>query len=160
MSMQVIKRGDIFKTPKFNEPVRGVNDPGFADGFVILDLLGLRTNTFRGGVIFTETDLQHIEIQPSVASYQGDPKLFKLGLEALRIRLAHKWAIFFSLLIILVNSIMHNQKVPFCAIVPVIRIFCINSNEHPDTRRTGNTYLEFWRQFYEDSSLSLWTSGE
>ena len=107
MSMQAIKRGDILKTPKFNEPVRVVNDPLPSDGFVTLDLLGLRTNTFRGGVIFTQADLQYIEIQPSAASYQGDPKLFKLGLEALRIRLAYEYDPFFGLSISRVDPLPH-----------------------------------------------------
>jgi len=84
-----IKRGDILKTTKFNEPVRVVNDPQLWDGFLMVDLLGLRTNTYRGGVIFTPADLEHLAIEPSVPSYQGAPKLFKLGLHSFisRVRL-------------------------------------------------------------------------
>jgi hypothetical protein len=41
MSLKTIKQGDILKTPKFNEPVRVVNDPRPSDSFVMLDLLGL-----------------------------------------------------------------------------------------------------------------------
>jgi superfamily II DNA or RNA helicase len=102
-----IKRGDILKTTKFNEPVRVVNDPQDWDGFIMVDLLGLRTNTYRGGVIFTPADLEHLAIEPSVASYQGDPKLFKLGLESLRIRLAYEYDPFFGLSISRVDPLPH-----------------------------------------------------
>jgi hypothetical protein len=54
MSIQAIKRGDILKTPKFNEPVRVVGDPRPSDGFIMLNLLGLRTKSYREGVIFTD----------------------------------------------------------------------------------------------------------
>ncbi|MBW1947077.1 MAG: DUF3883 domain-containing protein [Deltaproteobacteria bacterium] len=107
MSTQVIKRGDILKTPKFNEPVRVVSDPRPSDGFVMLDLLGLRTKSYREGVIFTDADLQHLEIEPTSASYQSDPKLFKLGLEALRIRLAYEYDPFFGLSISRVDPLPH-----------------------------------------------------
>lgn len=137
MNIKALKRGDIFKTPKFNEPVRVVNDPQFAEGFVMLDVLGLRTDTFRGGVIFIETDLQHLEIQPSVASYQGDPKLFKVCLETLCIRLAYTYVPFSGLPVILVDPLPHNQKVLSCSIIMIIHN--TRSNEHPHTR--GN-YLE------------------
>ncbi len=124
MSIQAIKRGDILKTPKFNEPVRVVNDPHLSDGFVMLDLLGHRTNTFRGGVIFTQADLHHIEIEPTAASYQSDPKLFKLGLEARRLLLAYEYATFFVFLIFLVNPLPHKQEALSNCILPIIRIIC------------------------------------
>lgn len=107
MGILTFKRGDILKTPKFNEPVRVLNDPRPSNGFVLVDLVGLRTNTFRGGVIFTQADLQDIEIQTSVASYLGDPILFKLGLEALRIRLAYEYDPFFGLSISRVDPLPH-----------------------------------------------------
>jgi len=107
MDLLTIKRGDILKTPKFNEPVRVINDPCPADSFVMLDLVGLRTNTFRSGVIFTWDDLRHIQIQPAVANFQGDPKFFKLGLEALRIRLAYEYDPFFGLSISRVDPLPH-----------------------------------------------------
>jgi superfamily II DNA or RNA helicase len=107
MSMQAIKRGDILKTPKFNEPVRVVGDPRPSDGFVMLDLLGLRTKSYREGVIFTDADLLHLEIEPTSASYQSDPKLFKLGLEAVRIRLAYEYDPFFGLSISRVDPLPH-----------------------------------------------------
>jgi SNF2 family DNA or RNA helicase len=107
MSIQAVKRGDILKTAKFNEPVRVVSDPRPSDGFVMLDLLGLRTKSYREGVIFTDADLLHLEIEPTSASYQSDPKLFKLGLEALRIRLAYEYDPFFGLSISRVDPLPH-----------------------------------------------------
>ncbi|MBM4286001.1 MAG: DUF3883 domain-containing protein [Deltaproteobacteria bacterium] len=107
MVLVPIKLGDILKTPKFNETLRVVSEPQLWDGFIMVDLLGLRTNTYRGGVIFTPDDFKHIEIQPSVASFQGDPKLFKLGLEALRIRLAYEYDPFFGLSISRVDPLPH-----------------------------------------------------
>ncbi len=50
MAGQAIKQGDILKTPKFDEPMRVINDPRFGNSYVTVDLVGLRSQTFRGGV--------------------------------------------------------------------------------------------------------------
>jgi len=63
MTVPAIKQGDILKTPKFDEPMRVINEPRYGNSYVTVDLVGLRSQTFRGGVFLTADDLQHIEIE-------------------------------------------------------------------------------------------------
>lgn len=63
MTVQTIRQGDILKTPKFDEPMRVINEPRVGNGYVLVDLVGIRTQSFRGGVFLTSADLQNIEIE-------------------------------------------------------------------------------------------------
>ncbi len=102
-----IKQGDILRTPKFDEPMRVINEPRVGNGYVLVDLVGLRTKAFRGGVFFTAADLQQMEIEAGETGFQGNAKLFLLGLEALRIRLAYEYDPFFGLSISRVDPLPH-----------------------------------------------------
>ena len=107
MTVSAIKQGDILKTPKFDEPMRVINEPRGGNDYLLVDLVGLRTKAFRGGVFFTAADLQHIEIEAGETGFQGSAKLFLLGLEALRIRLAYEYDPFFGLSISRVDPLPH-----------------------------------------------------
>lgn len=76
-------------------------------GFVIVNLVGTRTGTFRGGVTLTNDDLAKIQIERPAARFGAKPRLFKLGLEALRISLAQEYDPFFGLSISRVDPLPH-----------------------------------------------------
>ena len=61
----------------------------------LLNLVGTRSNTFRGGVTLTQEDLRLIQIEKPAEAFSCSPQLFKLGLEALRISLAQKYDPYF-----------------------------------------------------------------
>src|ERR1039457_2898347 len=92
-----IVEGVVLTGPQFGEPMRVIGKPSAGDGFVIVNLVGSRTNTFRGGVTLSKTELESIQIEAQAALFQGNPKAFKLGIEALRISLAQEYDPYFGL---------------------------------------------------------------
>lgn len=90
MSVSANDLGDgvLLTGSQFSEPMRVVGNPSGGDGFVLVNLVGTRTSTFRGGVTLTRADLGSIEIERKEALFGGKPRLFKLGLEALRMKSA------------------------------------------------------------------------
>src|SRR5688500_16881399 len=54
---------------QFSEPMRVVGNPTAGDGFVIVNLVGTRTSTFRGGVTLTKDDLTTIQIERPAARF-------------------------------------------------------------------------------------------
>jgi DNA or RNA helicases of superfamily II len=102
-----IRESTIIVGPQFDEPMRVVGSPAPSDGFVLLNLVGTRTNTFRGGVTLTQEDLRLIQIEKPAEAFSGSPQLFKLGLEALRISLAQEYDPYFGLSISRVDPLPH-----------------------------------------------------
>jgi hypothetical protein len=92
---------------QFNEPMRVIGTPAGGDGFIIVNLVGTCTNTFRGGVTLTKQDLAALQIEEQEKPFTGQPMLFKLGLEALRISLAQEYDPYFGLSISRVDRLPH-----------------------------------------------------
>jgi superfamily II DNA or RNA helicase len=109
MSAQLheIAESVVLVGPQFSEPMRVVGNPSVADGFVLVNLVGTRTNSFKGGVTLTKQDLDFIQIERKEALFGGKPRLVKLGLEALRISLAQEYDPFFGLSISRVDPLPH-----------------------------------------------------
>ena len=99
--------GVVIIGSQFSEPMRVVGNPTAGDGFVLVNLVGTRSSTFRGGVTLTKTDLGSIQIERKEAVFGAKPRLFKLGLEALRISLAQEYDPFFGLSISRVDPLPH-----------------------------------------------------
>lgn len=99
--------GVVIIGSQFSEPMRVVGNPTAGDGFVLVNLVGTRTSTFRGGVTLTKADLGSIQIERKEAVFGGKPRLFKLGLEALRISLAQEYDPYFGLSISRVDPLPH-----------------------------------------------------
>jgi len=99
--------GVVLIGSQFSEPMRIVGNPTTGEGFVILNLVGTRTNTFRQGVTLTKQDLNTLQIERKEAAFQGKPRLFKLGLESLRISLAQEYDPYFGLSISRVDPLPH-----------------------------------------------------
>ena len=99
--------GVVLSGSQFSEPMRVIGIPTTGDGFVLVNLVGTRTNTFRGGVTLSNQDLASIQIERKEAVFQGKPRLFKLGLEAIRISLAQEYDPYFGLSISRVDPLPH-----------------------------------------------------
>ena len=99
--------GVVLAGSQFSEPMRVIGTPTAGDGFVLVNLVGTRTNTFRGGVTLSNQDLASIQIERKEAAFQGKPRLFKLGLEAIRISLAQEYDPYFGLSISRVDPLPH-----------------------------------------------------
>ena len=89
--------GLVLNGSQFNEPMRVIANPTVGEGFVLVNLAGTRSKTFRGGVTLTKADLKSIEVEGPEAQFAAKPRLVKLGLEALRISLAQEYDPFFGL---------------------------------------------------------------
>ena len=92
-----IKQGVILKSSKFSESMTVINEPKKGDGYILVDLVGTNTQTFRGGVSLSEKDLQSIVIESSETNFSGNIHIFRLGFDALRIKLAYEYDPFFGL---------------------------------------------------------------
>ncbi len=99
--------GVVLTGSQFSESMRIIGNPTVGDGFVIANLVGTRSQTFRGGVTLTQVDLQSIEIERPEARFGAKPRLVKLALEALRISLAQEYDPFFGLSISRVDPLPH-----------------------------------------------------
>ena len=99
--------GVVLVGSQFSEPMRVIGNPTAGDGFVLVNLVGTRSKTFRPGVALTKTDLQSIQIEQPESRFGAKPRLVKLGLEALRISLAQEYDPFFGLSISRVDPLPH-----------------------------------------------------
>jgi superfamily II DNA or RNA helicase len=107
VSANEIVESVVLNGSQFSEPMRVMGNPTVGDGFVLVNLVGTRTNSFRGGVTLTKQDLESIQIERPADRFSGKPRLFKLGLEALRISLAQEFDPFFGLSISRVDPLPH-----------------------------------------------------
>ncbi len=102
-----ITDGVVLVGPQFSEPMRVIGAPNVGDGFVSVNLVGVRANTFLSGVTLTAQDLNSVSIERPDSVFGGKPRLFKLGLEALRISLAQEYDPYFGLSISRVDPLPH-----------------------------------------------------
>src|SRR5947208_16415228 len=107
LTAQDIMDGTVLISSQFSEPMRVIGSPTTGDGFVLVNLVGTRTNTFRGGVTLSNQDLASIQIERKEAAFHGKPRLFKLGLEAIRISLAQEYDPYCGLSISRVDPLPH-----------------------------------------------------
>jgi hypothetical protein len=89
-----IKEASVLIGPQFSEPMRVIGSPGGGD-------------SFRGGVTLTKQDLQSLQIEKQQKLFDGQARLFKLGLEALRISLAQEFDPYFGLSISRIDPLPH-----------------------------------------------------
>jgi superfamily II DNA or RNA helicase/predicted GIY-YIG superfamily endonuclease len=99
--------GVVLSGPQFSEPMRVIGSPAVGDGFISANLVGIRTNAFRGGVTLTAKDLESVCVERPDLAFGGKPRLFKLGLEALRISFAQEYDPYFGLSISRVDPLPH-----------------------------------------------------
>jgi SNF2 family DNA or RNA helicase len=102
-----LAQGVVLSGPKFSEPMRIINEPRRTDNYTIVDLVGTRTPSYRGGVFLSEEDLQQIIIEAPEMSFSGNTHVFQLGLEALHIRQAYEYDPFFGLSVSRVDPLPH-----------------------------------------------------
>jgi superfamily II DNA or RNA helicase len=99
--------GVVLSGSLFSEAMQVIGNPTSGDGFVMVNLVGTRSKTFRGGVTLTKADLNSIEIERPEAQFGAKPKLVKLAVESLRISLAQEYDPFFGLSISRVDPLPH-----------------------------------------------------
>ena len=81
MSQTTITEGQILVGVLFNEPMRVVTVRKSGEENIIAGLVGQNTGQFRE-VTLTPEDLEQLTATDAAASYNGDPNLLKLALQA------------------------------------------------------------------------------
>ncbi len=107
--MSALQEGQILIGPSFNEPMRVETVRQGGNGAWTIGVVGIRSEQFRR-VVLTEADLAAMQIFSSVASYQGDGVLLRLGIQAYSLGIAYEFDPYFGLSISRVDPLPHQLE--------------------------------------------------
>ena len=107
--MSALQEGQILIGPSFNEPMRVETVRQGGNGAWTIGVVGIRSEQFRR-VVLTEADLAAMQILSSVASYQGDGVLLRLGIQAYSLGIAYEFDPYFGLSISRVDPLPHQLE--------------------------------------------------
>ena len=107
--MSVLQEGQILVGPSFNEPMRVETIRQRGNGAWTIGVVGIRSEQFRR-VVLTEADLKSMQILSSVATYQGDGALLRLGIQAYSLGIAYEFDPYFGLSISRVDPLPHQLE--------------------------------------------------
>jgi superfamily II DNA or RNA helicase len=101
-----IKEGQILIGSLFHEPMRVEIFRPCGNDIWIIGLVGTRSERFRS-VTLTRKDLEGLKILESLPTFDGDPRLLRLGLQAYSLGIAWEFDPFFGLSISRVDPLPH-----------------------------------------------------
>ena len=104
-----IREGQILTGSLFSEPMRVEAVRSNGTGSWVASLVGTRTELFRR-VALTVEDIAGLSIRDSRLLYDGDARLFRLGLEAHALGIAHEFDPYFGLSISRVDPLPHQLE--------------------------------------------------
>ena len=108
MTLDQLKPNKILRGPLFAEPVQVIVTVPMA-GAVKLVGRGIQTGKVVD-IILTEEKLKLLETTPDTEPFDGDSKMFRLGIEAMRLALAFEYAPDCSLSIARVDPLPHQLE--------------------------------------------------
>ena len=116
-----LQPGQTLKGPLFNEPMRvETMRPAGVDSWT-LGLVGLRSERFRS-VTLTSKDWEALTILDSTATFSGDGKLLRLGLQAYALGIAYEFDPYFGLSISRVDPLPHQLSAVYDHLLKAARI--------------------------------------
>jgi superfamily II DNA or RNA helicase len=115
-----LKPNAIIRGPLFPEPVQVVAALHLG-GNVKLNGYGLKTGQAYNRILTTE-QVALLEVSPEAEPFDGDPKRFQLGIEALRLGWAYEYDPYFSLSIARVDPLPHQLEAVYDYFLKVPRI--------------------------------------
>src|SRR5882762_8151985 len=120
-STHIPKEGQLLVGPLFNEPmlVETVRPGGVAVWTV--GLVGSRTHQFRR-VQLSESDLGLLRIVETTRSFDGDPQLLKLAIQAYALGIAYEFDPYFGLSISRVDPLPHQLEAVYDYLLKVPRV--------------------------------------
>ena len=120
-----IKEASVLIGPQFSEPMRVIGSPGGGNSFIIVNLVGTRTHTFRGGVTLTKQDLQSLQIENSRSCSMGRRVYSSSDLKRCEFRLAQEYDPYFGLSISRVDPLPHQLDAVYNHLLKSARVgFC------------------------------------
>ena len=102
-------KGQVLTGALFNEPMRVVTVRPNSLGTVEVGLVGQRTELFRQ-VTLDATDIAALTVTDTTLTYEGDGRLFRLGLQAYSLGIAYEFDPYFGLSISRVDPLPHQLE--------------------------------------------------
>src|SRR5262249_16161464 len=120
MVQDSLRPGAIVSGPLFPEPVEIVAVVEMGDSAKLIGK-GTRTGLFHDPVL-TSAQLAQLQVSPIREPFDGDPALFRLGIEAQRLALAHEYDPFFCLSISRIAPLPHQLEAVYDYFLKLPRI--------------------------------------
>src|ERR1051326_4107246 len=120
-SKTAISIGQILAGPLFNEPMRVETIREDGDGAVVAGLVGTKSERFRS-VRLTAAEVQSLNVINTAASFDGDGKLVRLGLQAYALGIAYEFDPYFALSISRVDPLPHQLEAIYDYLLKVARV--------------------------------------
>lgn len=116
-----LRDGQIITGPLFNEPMRVEKvRPGGADTWQ-LGLVGTRSERYRK-VTLSSAEIKNLSITDCQYSYNGDPGLLRLGIQAYSLGIAYEFDPFFGLSISRVDPLPHQLEAVYDYLLKLARV--------------------------------------
>ena len=113
--------GQILTGPLFNEPMRVVTVRPQGEDAWHVGLVGLKSERFRP-VTLTAGDLKGLTTLEAGFTYDGDPKLLRLGLQAYSLGIAYEFDPYFGLSISRVDPLPHQLEAVYDYLLKLARV--------------------------------------
>src|SRR5262245_40300665 len=120
MTTESLRPGAVVTGPLLPEPVEVIAVVPLGNSVKLVGK-GLRTGLVRDPVLGAD-QLAQLVFSPPEAPFDGDAALFRLGVEAHRLGLAHEYDPFFSLSIARINPLPHQLEAVYNHFLPLPRI--------------------------------------
>lgn len=122
VGIQDLAEGLVLSGAKFAEPMRILGTPRILGAFALVDLVGTRSQSFTPGFVLTAADMGDLAVEKPAEAFSGNPRLIKLGLQALRISLAQEYDPFFGLSISRVDPLPHQLDAVYNHLLKTARV--------------------------------------
>ncbi len=121
MSDVSLQEGQVLTGPLFSEPMRVETVTANGPAGWTLGLVGTQTERFRK-VSLTKDQLATLTVLSPVASYRGDGRLLRLGLQAYALGIAYEFDPYFGLSISRVDPLPHQLEAVYDYLLKVARV--------------------------------------
>jgi superfamily II DNA or RNA helicase len=121
MSESTLQPGKILTGSLFNEPMRVVTVRLDGASIWMVGLVGLHSERFRN-VTLTAEDVERLHVQDAAASYNGDGKLLRLGLQAYSLGISYEFDPYFGLSISRVDPLPHQLEAVYDYLLKLARV--------------------------------------
>ena len=115
-----VRVGTVIVGPLLPEPIEVLSVVTLGDSVKLIGK-GLRTGLVRDPVL-SRAQLAQLRCSPPKESFDGDPNLFRLGIEAQRLGLAYEYDPYFSLSIARVDPLPHQLEAVYDYFLKLPRI--------------------------------------
>ena len=119
-SLSDLTSGAIVRGPVFPEPVAVIVATPFGDAVKLVGR-GVQTNQVIDRIL-TAAQIAQLSVTPEKEPFDGDPKNFRLGVEAMRLALAFEYDPYFSLSIARVDPLPHQLEAVYDYFLSLPRI--------------------------------------